>query len=538
VIHGRLFDVQGRPVLGVKVSVETMATIPTGESIVSVDETVGPYFLRDQPTDLPAWPRPATTDADGRFTIHGVGRGLRIRIAIDDPRFARQRVEIDTDGASDTKNVTLAVEPARIITGRVTYADTGQPAARAVVGISIQGDDGSSAWADDIETDAQGRFRANPGSGHRYFFSAFPPERQPYLNVEKRLEWPKGAIEHCVDLALPRGVLVRGKITEQGSAKPIAGARVGYISNPDRDPQSGAWNSRAATAADGSFQFGVMPGPGYLTVLGPGEDYVLQEIGQHMALTGQPGGRRMYAHAFHPLDLKPGSATQEVVITLRPSSAVQGQVVGPDGRPVRDAHLISRVIVQPTWVSFLFWRSNHNIAVRDGHFAVHGLADDTEVPVYFLDARHSLGVTVYFSGKSALNGPITVRLQPCGQAKARLVNSAGQPVARSRDTYGSHMTMMVVTPGPHLSNLGKTDQGHLAADQDFLARFDLIHYPTGLVTDAQGQLNLTALIPGATYRIYDGTMGDAEGPQLRKEFTVKPGETLDLVDIEIARPLP
>jgi hypothetical protein len=46
------------------------------------------------------------------------------------------------------------------------------------------------------------------------------------------------------------------------------------------------------------------------------------------------------------------------------------------------------------------------------------------------------------------------------------------------------------------------------------------------------------LIPGATYRIYDGTMGDAEGPQLRKEFTVKPGETLDLGDIEIARPLP
>ena len=64
--------------------------------------------------------------------------------------------------------MTMALEPARIITGRVTYADTGKPVPHAVVDIMIQGDDGSSAWAGDFETDAQGRFRANPGSGHRY----------------------------------------------------------------------------------------------------------------------------------------------------------------------------------------------------------------------------------------------------------------------------------------------------------------------------------------------------------------------------------
>ena len=85
--------------------------------------------------------------------------------------------------------------------------------------------------------------------------------------------------------------------------------------------------------------------------------------------------------------------------------------------------------------------------MRDGHFAVHGLAADAEVPVYFLDAKHKLGATALLSGKSAADGPVTVRLQPCGTARARLVDPAGKPVARSRDTYGSHMTMMVVTPG-------------------------------------------------------------------------------------------
>ncbi len=247
-IQGRLFDVQGRPVRGVAVSVESMGTIVTGSPDMTIGETEGPYFLRDQPNDLPAWPRPATTDADGRFTIRGAGRDLRVGLVIDDPRFARQKVLSIPMDPRTIKNVTMAVEPARIITGRVTYADTGKPAPHALVDLDIQGDDGSSAWAGDFETDAQGRFRANPGSAHRYLVIAFPPEREPYLNVSTRFEWPKGAIEHPVDLALPRGVLVRGKVTEEGSGKPIAGARIGYISNPDRDPQSGASNSRAATA--------------------------------------------------------------------------------------------------------------------------------------------------------------------------------------------------------------------------------------------------------------------------------------------------
>ncbi len=536
VIQGRLFDVQGRPARGVAVSVENMGTIVKGSPDMTLGDTEGPYFFHVRPGDLPAWPRPTTTDDEGRFTIRGAGRGIRVGITIDDPRFARQRTHIDTDASSEIKNVTMAVEPARIITGRVTYADTGRPAPHAVVDVSIQGDDGSSAWAGDAETDAEGRFRFNPGSGPRYYLSAFPPEREPYLNVQKKLEWPKGAIEHSVDLALTRGVLVRGRVTDEGSGKPVAGARIGYYSNPDRDLQSGAWNSRAATAADGSFQFGVMPGPGYLTVLGPGEDYVLREIGQRMALAGQPGGRRIYAHAFHHLALKPGSADQDVAIALRPSPAVNGRVVGPDGQPVRKALVISRVTLQPSWIAFLFWTGDHRDAVRDGSFAVHGLPADAEVPVHFLDARHNLGATAMLSGRSAADGPVTVRLQPCGVARARLVNPAGKPISGSRDAYGSHMTMMVVTPGPDRSSQDPADQDRLAADQDFVARFDPIHYQKGLVSDAQGQLALPALIPGATYRIYDSTTGDGGNPRLRKEFTVKPGETLDLGDILIEKP--
>ena len=58
------------------------------------------------------------------------------------------------------------------------------------------------------------------------------------------------------------------------------------------------------------------------------------------------------------------------------------------------------------------------------------------------------------------------------------------------------------------------------------------------MSDAQGRLTLPVLIPGATYRFIDYTMAvrGKTGPQLRKEFTVKPGETLDLGDIRIEKP--
>ncbi len=222
IIHGRVFDVQGRPVRDVEVSVEIMAPLAADESTLPASEPEGPYFLKDQPHGLPAWPRPATTGADGRFTIRGVGRGLRVHLAIDDPRFAPLNLEIETDASSAVKDLTMAVEPPRIITGRVTYADTGAPAVHAWISVSTHNPK-FSAWAGDFETDAQGRFRANPRVGDQYSVTVFAPENEPYLTALDKFAWPKGALEKTIDLALPRGVHIRGRVVEEGSGKPIAG---------------------------------------------------------------------------------------------------------------------------------------------------------------------------------------------------------------------------------------------------------------------------------------------------------------------------
>ena len=59
-------------------------------------------------------------------------------------------------------------------------------------------------------------------------------------------------------------------------------------------------------------------------------------------------------------------------------------------------------------------------------------------------------------------------------------------------------------------------------------------YAGGPPTDAAGQLVLTGLIPGATYRLLS-TEGDSitMDSEVLKDFQVKPGETLDLPAITI-----
>ena len=70
-----------------------------------------------------------------------------------------------------------------------------------------------------------------------------------------------------------------------------------------------------------------------------------------------------------------------------------------------------------------------------------------------------------------------------------------------------------------------------------MAALDPVNYASDFQSDAQGRLTLPALIPGATYRIEDFTPAFGGGdPAIRKEFTVKPGETIELGDIVIARP--
>ena len=229
-----------------------------------------------------------------------------------------------------------------------------------------------------FETDGQGRFRVNPPpTDGEYRVTAYPPDGKPYLIDEKRIVWPEGGFEQSLDLALPRGVLIRGTVTEEGSGDAVPGATLDFLPFTPR----GSGGERGITGADGSFQLGATPSPGYLFLRGPSDDYVLQAIGSRMFQDREPGGIRFYLHAFSSLDLKPGTGDKEVHLVLRRGATVKGKVVGPDGQPVSDAWIFSRVILDPRRGASGIWNGRYHGNAHNGRFEVHGLALNTEDPL-------------------------------------------------------------------------------------------------------------------------------------------------------------
>ncbi len=122
----------------------------------------------------------------------------------------------------------------------MTDADTGRPVPHALV---------AALGSVPSEADGDGRFRVAAtavGRLNRFVIRAASPDGAPYLVAEKEGEWPKGAVEQSVDLALTRGVVVRGKVIEEGTGRPVAGAVVRIA--PYRSPQQTAGSSCVAAA--------------------------------------------------------------------------------------------------------------------------------------------------------------------------------------------------------------------------------------------------------------------------------------------------
>jgi RNA polymerase sigma factor (sigma-70 family) len=534
-IRGKLVDVNGQPAAGVEVQVDHIARVFPLAGGGNFDGIGGGFnhLWTAPPEELNAWPKPVTSDDQGRFTLSGIGRGLSVSLYVHDSRFARQRLEVVTDERNGPKEVTLALQPATIIEGRTLAGDTGQPVSRAVVSVRASFGALGGMFTTKFRADDQGQFKANPFPGDYFRMRAFPPAGTPYLVREEEFTWAKGTVKKMIDLTLPRGVLIQGKVTEEENHRPVAGASVQFF--PTYRPKGVLHGMEAVVASkdDGSFQVVVPPGKGYLLILGSTADYVPKEIGSRVLYwNGQPGGSRHYAHDIIAYDVKSGESPK-ISAVLRPGTAVRGQVVGPEGQTVEDALIISRLQIDP---QNLNWLGHHFIHARDGHFELHELDPANSTPVHFFDADHQWGMTIELAGAQA-GKALTIQLQPCGQAKARFVGPNSKPAARL-SAFPSFE--LVMTPGPHPNTGNQTEKAQLAADLAFMANIDPKHYSnqSGPSTDAEGHITLPMLIPGALYRISDYSTMNVEnkGVQVRKDFAVKPGETLDLGDILIEKP--
>ena len=525
VVPVRLVDFTGAAARGVEVIVVGVGRVSDRGTYDGV--TLGASSIRG----IRVWPHPVKTDEQGRIAFPGIGVGALVSLRVSDLRFARQDLYVDPAKAQPGKETTIALEQARIIEGRVLAADTGRPIPNAIVEATtpVHNEHANGLFSAKFRADLQGQFKMNPIAGERYTLGAFPTGGEPYLIQQSELKWTKGAVRTVHDIKLPRGALIRGKVTEQGSARPLAASSIQFIPIRGGENVLSGWQAIVASAADGSFQIAVPPGKGHLLVFGPTPDFVLKEIGSNRLYQDQPGGQRYRAHEIIPYDTKVSDQPHEISASLRPGVTIKGRVEGPQGQTVTDGFLLTTLRIE---AFNPFWRGDYQVPIRDGRFELHGVAPEASTRIHVLDPEHEWGASVEVFGKQA-GDDLTIQLQPCGRASARFVGPSGKPVAKHRPHFE-----FVATPGPSQYSRSKQDEAALTADAEFAANVDRKHYWSGPLTDAEGRIVLPALIPGALYRIIDfSTVNDQDkGAQIRRDFTVKPGESLDLGDILIQKP--
>ena len=362
-----------------------------------------------------------------------------------DPRYAHQSIVVETDAEGGVKEVSFSLRPPLTITGRVTYADTGQPAHRALLSVVSRwkGSSGFPLPLIQYETDAEGRFRTNAQPGDRIQMSVHATAGEPYLSAAHEFEWAPGRVEFSVDFTLNRGITVRGRVTEEGSGWPIAGCYVCFASRSERGED--VRESDAMTGPDGSFLLGAPAGPGHLVVQGPSDGYISQEIRSDLLLSSGSGQRR-YAHALSPLDLKPGDGGPRARRRAPPRADREGTAPAAEGQPIDRTLMLSPVILRRTGMGSIWHNGSQGLA-RHGRFELHGLAPSTPVPVFFLDPRLRLGATAQRLRQSGGRRPAS----PFASSPAARPGCALSTPTRSRSqvrALSSMLILMVVTPGP------------------------------------------------------------------------------------------
>ncbi|MHC4405871.1 MAG: M56 family metallopeptidase, partial [Planctomycetota bacterium] len=288
----------------------------------------GEVRFREPPLDVPVWPKPTTTDAEGRFTLRGVGHGQRIRMQIyGTEQITSEEFAFDMSDEAEPKESAFSADVPRLIEDTVTDATTGKPVAGAKVQVDAAGYVTFPAkwpvvadWKGRQDhpgpghcvattmpefhippvrgvTDENGRYRLSPFQNlhglHRFAVTVSGPDDRPYMSVKKSLVWPKTkVVRQTVDISLPPGVRVRGQVVEAGSGRPIPRARIDFWSKDLKYPAEHI--AAVATLAlspdgivhppwrkadfSGRFEIIVPAARGYLLVNGGSDDFVIDRI--------------------------------------------------------------------------------------------------------------------------------------------------------------------------------------------------------------------------------------------------------------------
>jgi RNA polymerase sigma factor (sigma-70 family) len=468
-IRGRIFDLEGRPVSGATVKVVRLQATPT--------EDLTPVFTawRESPDQglralsrrlaHPAYagiPASVRTGSDGRFHLTGVGRERLVVLKVEADTIEHKTLHVLCRGGADVAALTRpegdrrmpgmdrgppptvygpvfdhAARPTKPAIGLVRDRATGKPMA----GVFISGRAANSWWEDyaTAETDAGGRFRlVGMPKANAYRLSAYARGGKTYLPAQRSVTDSEGLRPVTVHFELVRGVLVKGRITDRATGRPVDAA-IWYSPLADnkffKDLPGNDWYRSTVqghrTEKDGTFSLLALPGSGLIRVRAEDEamalytQAALDPAHKERAYRDDPyesflsagGAIEILAghHAYRLIDPGPDTGTLTCDFALERGRARRGIVVGPDGRPLAGTLATGLVAV------------GDSAPLKDAAFTASAL--DLTHPRIVAFAHRDRKLVGYVRMRGDEVEPVKVKLQPSGAVTGRALDDEGNPLA-------------------------------------------------------------------------------------------------------------
>jgi CarboxypepD_reg-like domain len=549
-ISGRILDLQGKPVVG--------ATIKRGRIKAGGTDGIDPYLklLPEDPrrasdhrfkdfwnNPLPGQPASVTTDAEGRFTLTGVGRDRIVEMQIEAPSIQSATITAMTRPSATVSSppgtpIVVAktiygasfdhlVPPGRALNGTVRDKRTKQPLA----GVTVCGK-GTNAR---VTTDARGRFTLSGfPKGKSYALMVLAGKKAPYFVTCLNVPDTAGLapIETAVDCVA--GIPMRIKLIDKDTGKPVIGADVFYwpvYPNPHTREVPGSAPVRASGAynsgiqqPDGTYLLGVLPGPGGVFVrtaenlyqpacVDPGAFFKAKDKQNPKKREQLMYGDKdmiLIAHGEGGMLVSPQSPYSAIVLINPPEGSVtlSAEAVLERDRK-REVHLVSPEGERLNGVTVE--GDGAEMTKTSGLFTVSML--NPERPRRFTFRHQAKKLVGCLIARGDEPEPYTVKLQSSGTITGRLVDAEGKPRPKV-DLTASNWQSAMIDPARGV-------------------------IPSGQKTNADGRFRYEGLVPGQQYSASaSAVVGKAAKVGygiVIDRVVLKPGETRELGDLQ-ARP--
>ncbi len=394
-IRGRVVTTEGKPVGSVRVSVRSIGIYESIDAVLDAWKkrhyrwatTPGRVkSLLIESAELLA----ATTDDDGRFTIHGIGseRIATLRISGRGIADAHSDTMVNRSGfdaklynqasledipkedesyfASRTMltgpDVAIVAEAEKPIHGIVKAAGTGKVRPNVLVRLTRSSRLPTLENPLQAKTDANGRYEIHGAhKAKSYMVEVSSDPAAGFLACQVWADDTPGYQPVAADITVKKGVIVTGKVIDRATGKSVLGfaEAAALVNNPFAKDypefQSTGWGrEEGLTGADGSFRIVTIPGPvllmgglsrsadnfsEWIKYKSPSVDekypqyfFKLPEHVNYYRLGGATAP--VQGHFCKVLDIKPGTAVVNQDIVIERASTLEMKIEDGEGRPL------------------------------------------------------------------------------------------------------------------------------------------------------------------------------------------------------------